>query len=283
MRTYPRIIKLLTLVQQREQEGKCVTIGIIGSALPAFIRTFLSHAKFRFVLLINGSDCTFPFSTFKTKQEFDNFINDTRIVKVFVQNCAIKHPKIQQVPIGLDFHTLGRTATDWGPQQHPKLQEQTLKSLVLRGKNKPFWERRLIAYANFHFFFGTGHGQDRRDAIQQIPSTAIYYEKTKVPRVQSWTKQLDYAFVVSPHGNGLDCHRTWEALNLGCIPIVKRSPLDTLYEKLPVLIVSQWSEVTQCRLASCVADFKHREFDFDVLSLSYWKTQLEDAVCIKNY
>ena len=30
-------------------------------------------------------------------------------------------------------------------------------------------------------------------------------------------------FVLSPPGNGIDCHRTWEALFLGAIPIVKRS------------------------------------------------------------
>jgi hypothetical protein len=36
-------------------------------------------------------------------------------------------------------------------------------------------------------------------------------------------EKINYAFVASPYGGGPDCHRTWEALILGCIPIVKSS------------------------------------------------------------
>ena len=32
-----------------------------------------------------------------------------------------------------------------------------------------------------------------------------------------------HKFVVSPPGNGIDCHRNWEAIYLGCIPIVLNS------------------------------------------------------------
>lgn len=58
-------------------------------------------------------------------------------------------------------------------------------------------------------------------------------------------------FVVSPKGNGLDCHRTWEAIAFGAIPIVPTSHLDSLYEKLPVIIVkNSWSEITPDLLES---------------------------------
>ena len=45
-----------------------------------------------------------------------------------------------------------------------------------------------------------------------------------------------YKFILSPPGAGFDCHRTWEALYLGAIPIVKTSSLDPLYKDLPVVI-----------------------------------------------
>ena len=47
--------------------------------------------------------------------------------------------------------------------------------------------------------------------------------------------------MVSTHGNGLDCHRTWEMLFYGMIPIVKTSSLDVLYRNLSVVVVSEWS------------------------------------------
>jgi hypothetical protein len=64
-------------------------------------------------------------------------------------------------------------------------------------------------------------------------------------RADLWRTKGEYAFSVSPHGNGLDCHRTWEDLALGCIVIVKTSPLDPIYDGLPVVIVQDWSEVTE--------------------------------------
>jgi hypothetical protein len=35
---------------------------------------------------------------------------------------------------------------------------------------------------------------------------------------------------------------------MGCIPIVKRSPIDYLYADLPVAIVDEWSEITALNL-----------------------------------
>ena len=63
-------------------------------------------------------------------------------------------------------------------------------------------------------------------------------------------------FCLSPHGNGLDCHRTWEAIALGCIPVVKTSPLDRLFSGLPVLIVNSWSDLNESLLSETVDRFQ---------------------------
>ena len=117
----------------------------------------------------------------------------------------------------------------------------------------------------------TAYGYDRIDAINQIPKELVYYEPAKIPRKETWTKQIQYAFVISPHGNGLDCHRTWEAIALGCIPIVKTSGLDPLFEGLPVWIVSAWSEVTQDNMSAKINEFKEKEFRLERLTLDYWR------------
>ena len=56
------------------------------------------------------------------------------------------------------------------------------------------------------------------------------------PRQVLWEAHGDYAFVASPRGLGLDTHRTWEALFLGSIVIVRSSSIDELFEDLPVVI-----------------------------------------------
>lgn len=50
-------------------------------------------------------------------------------------------------------------------------------------------------------------------------------------------------FVISPPGNGVDCHRTWEALALGAIPVVLRSALaPSLSENMPMLVVDSYED-----------------------------------------
>jgi len=53
----------------------------------------------------------------------------------------------------------------------------------------------------------------------------------------------------APRGAGMDCHRTWEALALLTIPIVKRSPLDPAFQGFPVAMVEDWDEVTIAAMA----------------------------------
>jgi hypothetical protein len=81
---------------------------------------------------------------------------------------------------------------------------------------------------------------------------------------------LEYTFVLSPTGIGLDCHRTWEALCLGCIPIVCVKEFKTLFNNLPVLLVNDWKEVTQELLENTIQDFKNRTFNKNKLTLKYW-------------
>ena len=50
-------------------------------------------------------------------------------------------------------------------------------------------------------------------------------------------------YVLSPPGNGPDCHRTWEAIYLGAIPIVHQNSWPDFGSELPVEIVKDWTEV----------------------------------------
>lgn len=52
-------------------------------------------------------------------------------------------------------------------------------------------------------------------------------------------------FTVSPPGNGLDCHRTWEAIYAGSVPIVLRSAWSFADRQLPVLVVDDWEQALE--------------------------------------
>ena len=54
---------------------------------------------------------------------------------------------------------------------------------------------------------------------------------------------LNSKFVLSPPGNGFDCHRTWESMYLGAIPLVKKEFWPFGNFDFPVRILKEWSEV----------------------------------------
>ena len=87
-------------------------------------------------------------------------------------------------------------------------------------------------------------------------------------------RMWEYSFVLSPYGNGFDCHRTWEALCLGSIPIMKAPHFRLLFQDLPVLNVSDWDEINEDLLRKTLDVFKQRQFNYEKLKLSYWTAQI---------
>jgi hypothetical protein len=236
--------------------------------------SYLPLINYKFILVSGDSDTTVPYESFFDKSFFYTLINSEKLIHWFSQNCVIDHPKLTRIPIGLDYHTLSEREYKWGKQKTPVKQEEDLISV--KNSSLPFWEREIKCYSNFHFHFYK-YGQDRKDAISQIPKNLVFYEENEVPRIESWKKQSTYSFVISPHGNGLDCHRTWEALIFGCIPIVKSSNIDALYDELPVLIVKEWSDITLELLTKTVNNLKCRTFNYNKLTLEFWVQKIKGS------
>jgi hypothetical protein len=249
------------------------SIYVCSSAIPHFQR-FIDEIKIKFVLVTGDCDETVPIDIFKSEVDFLSFINHPNIIHWFSQNCFPNHPKLSQIPIGLDYHTLKKNH-EWGAQMNPKEQENLL--LSIHSNAKPLKNRLCKAYSNFQFTMNTRYGKDRKDAIHKIPSDLVYYEPYKIKRVDTWTKQIEYAFVISPHGNGYDCHRTWEALCLGCIPIVKTSFLDSLFSDLPILIVKDWSDISKELLKETMDQFENKKMNMNKLMLKHWKDMILNA------
>lgn len=189
--------------------------------------------------------------------------------------------KLRQIPIGLDYHTI--RAKPWhqwvatgggsseGNRTTPVEQEHILIREIREGM-KPFHQRKIRIYSNV--MLCPDRFNDRVTAIREIPAELISQQTTFIPRTQTWRNMTEFAFVLSPFGNGMDCHRTWEALLCGCIPIVRSSVFNELFEGLPVLIVDKWSDISLQLLVTALADFKDKhdknELKYEKLELSYY-------------
>lgn len=247
------------------------SIYICSSAVAHFVTHILDKIHTRFVLVTGDSDAFVPVTSV-SESEFRKLVDSDLLIAWFSQNLVyspIEHPKLRYLPIGLDYHTMSERELFWGPITSPKLQEDLL--IAVAKTAKPFYERMPTAYTTFHFAI---HRGGRQQAYDQIPKDLVYYEPETTSRLISWKRQTEYAFVVSPPGEGLDCHRTWEALCLGCIPILISTPLDPLYEGLPVLIVKSWKDVTRELLENTIAEYRDKEFAMEKLTLQYWVRQI---------
>ena len=175
------------------------------------------------------------------------------------------------LPIGLDYHTISKVGEQhpWGIGRLPVDQEKELEACIEEAASPAL--RYPLCYSNFHHAtWGIGDRGDRKDVVASVPSDIVYYDSMYTTRAIAWNRQSMFTFVLSPMGGGYDCHRTWEALCLGCIPIVKSSGLDPLFYDLPVLIVKNWSDVTRELLDRTVKLFHGKIFHLDKLRLDHW-------------
>ena len=217
------------------------------TALPEFAAQVLPQIRARFALVTGDEDWSMP-SDFDRAHEV---LANQHVACWFTQNFdnTDASGRIHPLPIGIDFHTISN-GRKWGhPLATPREQKEELEAL--RAVMPPNSGRLLRVHADFHLNRHTrAVAGETRDAVAAHlrDNPCVEFLREKIPRLQLWSEKTRYAFVVSPHGNGLDCHRTWESLVLGNIVIVRRSPLDALYQGLPVVIVDRWEEITAANL-----------------------------------
>jgi hypothetical protein len=261
------------LLYPKTARNRYTKVYICNSAIPDFMNFFelLPHP---FVLISGDCDVTVPNDIYGNLFDFSRLLNSDKLIHWFSQNCVVKHPKLTKLPIGLDYHTM-KTSPILGPIMSSRDQENTL--LTISNAALPFHERKHLCYINFmNRWDNKKYGnKDRKDALIQIPGNLLFIEKENVPRIDSWINMSRCAFVISPHGNGYDCHRTWEAIALGCIPIVKKSSIDSLYDDLPVLIVDNWFNINDEMLEMTIEKYKNMSFCYEKMTLKYWTERFE--------
>src|SRR5262249_31246542 len=144
------------------------------------------------------------------------------------QNCLVHHPRIVPLPIGLEnrrLHWHGVIGDYWALRRRPRPKSRLGRIL---------------------FGFAVGNNPAARGpaeaGLNDLPSA----ERCPPLNSRAYRRRLaEYGFVASPPGNGEDCHRSWEALYLRVVPIVKRSAATEYFRSLglPFLIIDRWEEL----------------------------------------
>lgn len=249
------------------KDGDLVWVRL--SWVKSFLHQVLPLIKAKFILITADSDVAVPTPIMA---EALQLLEHPNVLHWFAQNC--EGPgflgRMSPLPIGIDFHTLSERPL-WGEStSSPQDQERELRSI--REEFRPMQERIRKVYIDFAWQPAHLYRPFKRQQViaKLLTNECVVFQSEPLPRKQLWRKWGDHAFVLSPHGIGLDCHRTWEALSCGNIVLVPSSPLDSLYEGLPVIPIKDWGDVTRRNLDAWLEHYSRREIDEEKLTSKYW-------------
>ncbi|MBA3752149.1 hypothetical protein H0X06_05170 [Candidatus Dependentiae bacterium] len=188
------------------------------------------------------------------------YLDDKKIIAWFsVHACEYAHPKFCPIPLGI--------FQEKKYYHHRKNLTHYFSSLRQIPKEK-------LLYMNFGDVKGK---KAERAEVGKIFSAVEYCFKAekRLPFLEYMQQMSECKFTLSPPGYGPDCYRTWEALLVGSIPIVKTSHLDRLFKDLPVLIIDRWDEITEDFLESAYKRFSVKKHAIKRLFIEYWAQKIE--------
>jgi hypothetical protein len=243
-----------------------------------YIFELFKHLQFsgrNYILITGSSDYSVGVKEFLRKPKC--------IKKWYAQNINYVHPDLIAIPIGLSPNKdIDETPLDinWFVENIKKFRlipkfKKTLycnwtiqNNFSQRGNILEKFDKNNIKYKWDYPKFTNEQTQiiqakfkkmkEGKSTKKEISTLLHYYDYCN--------EMSKYQFVVSPPGNGMDCHRTWEALYMGAFPIVIKNKMYKKFEDLPIIQVNNYSEVTYDLLYS----YLKKEYNYQKLYMTYW-------------
>lgn len=136
------------------------------------------------------------------------------------------------LPVGLEnmsYGRVGRKVSFPGPE------------LISQYPNSSVHDRQIEVLASFRV---STNPAVRQPLSQGLDLRKVTWIEPRERNLKRYRKALgESKFVLSPPGNGRDCHRTWEAIYAGAIPVVLKGTIPAdICESLPILEVSSFND-----------------------------------------
>jgi hypothetical protein len=273
---------LIQDAERFEGIGGGALVWVRASWLGAFVARVLPRIHGEFVLLTGDSDSSLPS---EAPQLATALLSSPYLVHWYTQNHDGTGPagRVSPIPIGLDFHTRSERPR-WGEAPAtPAEQEAALDEIA--SSLPPLAERIPAIYVDFGWSTdptvprsGARLLQPRATIVAGLRGQPLVVSQdTRLPQTEVWRRRGRYAFCLSPHGNGLDCHRTWETLVLGSVALVPSSSLDPLFGEVRAVPFARWPELTAENLASWLEEACLLAHPAPALTSEHWITRIRLA------
>ena len=229
------------------------------SILSTYVKIGSVKLPEQFNLITHNSDINFGPQA--VKYVLDLFPN---VEKWYTQNLNFRHPKVKPIPIGI-----ANPKWSHGNQERfKKIQSQKI-------------EKCKEVYVNFNI---STNPRARQECLSKIGSPYNLELEKNYPNASSIKDHDNFVestqdkyltdiaksyFTISPVGNGLDCHKTWESIYMKSIPIVTRWDGVEDFKELgiPMVIIDDWAEFKDLDISE--KTYKQIWGDFNINSLNF--------------
>jgi len=183
---------------------------------------------------------------------------------MFCHSVIKSHPSLHMIPLGRDFK--GRSIIE--NMSFDKTQKDILCYYNCSIPPKSIhWYGRIREYIFLNI-------RDKKyihvENIDINSSRDIGYNSF----INYYTKISRSKFIIAPRGCGMDTYRLWDALYLGCIPVVVKYEGYESFEDLPILFVDKWEDyflLDEDYLNSVWDRMINMDFNYEKLKFSYWE------------
>jgi hypothetical protein len=233
--------------EQLEPVKAAVVLFVYTHLLEAFFEKIFPCLIRPFILISHNSDAV-------VDDRFAPYLEDGRLFKWFAQNVALDHEKLVSIPLGV------------ANSQWPHGRCDLLRDVA--GRQRP---RTGLVYMNFDVRTNPARRKPVFERFQNHPlvtrSGGLGYE--------AYLKELaSHHFCICPPGNGLDCHRIWECIYLGVIPIILADVRLKGFDELPILYIDDWGDLDERLLLNAYRQLSRRPIYLDRAYLEHWRCAL---------
>jgi len=223
--------------------------------LPELFREIKDHSN-NYILISHLRDISINKNIFDAKPKC--------IKKWFAQNADYEHEDLIPIPIGIENH-----AGAW---------KGTLIDLDFWSKYNlnDTYEKNKDLCVNFS---GAGSAffshHSRQDWLEHLTQEGFEISP-RLSSVENLNNVKNHYLCASPRGNGIDCHRTWEALYFDCVPIV---PKHLMYNHFATSIIQVENEklINKKLINYLIDEYKSNKLKFDkqILDIDYWINKIK--------
>ena len=190
----------------------------------------------------------------------------------FAQNKDTHHNNIVSIPIGVENMILRKDSEKY-VHHSSQVKNAFIKANMIDRYSSFCLPKENFVYMNFN---KNTYPSERNKVWDTFKYHDWVLKTSNLSMEKFYFDVASSKFIISPRGNGVDCHRTWEALYLRTIPIVKRSTHMKEFEDLPIFFVDNWNEVCYNTLVEFYEKVKHNLYNLDKMKISYWRKRINN-------